>query len=158
MKVYSKKKAAAKNPFAGGSGLFGAAPVHQPVETAPVGGQKKDEEPKSMFRIAISHGQQGLAYLMMDQGYNMMHAMQDSLDEKKFQLVLTLLSKVSDDKIVQQKTSKGQSLFHILSQNAVGCKYEHLRRIYDTFKKRGVNCLETDNFNRSALHYAVISR
>ena len=53
-----------------------------------------------MFRLAISHGQQGLAYLMMDQGYNMMYAMNDALDEKKFQLVLTLLSKVSDDKIV----------------------------------------------------------
>ena len=44
---------------------------------------------------------------MMDQGYNMMYAMQDSLDEKKFQLVLTLLSKVSDNKIVQQKNAKG---------------------------------------------------
>ena len=79
---------------------------------------------------------------MMDQGYNMMYAMQDSLDEKKFQLVLTLLSKVSDNKIVQQKNAKGQNLFHILSQNAVGCNQGILKRIYDTFKKRGVDCLE----------------
>lgn len=59
---------------------------------------------------------------MMDMGYNMMRAAQDALDEKKFQLVLTLLSKVADDKIVQQKTDKGQNLFHILSQNSIGCR------------------------------------
>jgi len=37
-----------------------------------------------MFRIAIQHGQQGLAYSMLDEGYNYMQAMQDAMDEKKF--------------------------------------------------------------------------
>jgi hypothetical protein len=44
-----------------------------------------------MFRLAISQGQLGLAYLMLDQGYSLMLAMQDALDEKKFQLVITLI-------------------------------------------------------------------
>jgi ankyrin repeat protein len=33
-----------------------------------------------------------------------------------------------------------------------------LRRIYDTLKKRGVDCLAADGFGRTALHYAVASR
>lgn len=60
-----------------------------------------------MFRLAINHGQQGLAYLMLDAGYNLMLAMQDAMTEKKFQLVLTLLAKYPDDSIVQQKSSNG---------------------------------------------------
>jgi hypothetical protein len=37
-----------------------------------------------MFRLSINFGQLGLAYLLLDQGYNLMKAMQDALDEKKF--------------------------------------------------------------------------
>ena len=44
-----------------------------------------------MFRLAIRQGQLGLAYFMLDQGYSLMLAMQDALDEKKFQLVITLI-------------------------------------------------------------------
>jgi hypothetical protein len=36
-----------------------------------------------------------------------MLAMQDAMDEKKFMLVLTLLSKNPDDEIVQQTNNKG---------------------------------------------------
>ncbi len=55
----------------------------------------------SMFKAAIRAGQQGLAYLILDNGYDLMLAMQDAMDEKKFMLVLTLLSKNPDDEIVQ---------------------------------------------------------
>ena len=54
-----------------------------------------------MFKVAIRAGQQGLAYLILDKGYDLMLAMQDAMDEKKFMLVLTLLSKNPDDEIVQ---------------------------------------------------------
>lgn len=53
-----------------------------------------------MFRNAIVAGQLGLAYLMMDEGYSLMLAVQDAMDVKKFQLVLTLLAKTADDSIV----------------------------------------------------------
>ena len=52
---------------------------------------------------------------MLDNGYDLMHAMQDAMDEKKFMLVLTLLSKNPDDHVIQSKNSMGQNLFHILS-------------------------------------------
>jgi predicted nucleotidyltransferase component of viral defense system len=63
---------------------------------------------------------------MIDNGYDLMHAMQDAMDEKKFMLVLTLLSKTPDDDVVQSKNKKGQNLFHILSMNASSCAQEHL--------------------------------
>jgi len=110
-----------------------------------------------MFKLSIRGGQQGLAYLMLDNGYDLMLAMQDAMDEKKFMLVLTLLSKNPDDHVIQSKNSKGQNLFHILSQNAGSCSLEHLQRIYDALQKRGVDCKAKDNFGRTALHYAVVS-
>lgn len=110
-----------------------------------------------MFRVAIKHQQLGLAYLMLDNDYDYMHAMQDALDEQKFQLVLTLLAKNPDDEIVRRKNLKGQNLFHILCQNSRLCKPDLQRRIFGTLKKRGVDCLEKDCFARTALHYAVES-
>ncbi len=110
-----------------------------------------------MFKLAIRGGQQGLAYLMIDNGYDLMHAMQDAMDEKKFMLVLTLLSKNPDDSVIQSKNKKGQNLFHILSMNAGGCSIDHLKRIYETLSKRGVDTQAKDSFGRTALHYAVIS-
>ena len=118
---------------------------------------ENDTEGVSMFKLSIRGGQQGLAYLMLDNGYDLMLAMQDAMDEKKFMLVLTLLSKNPDDHVIQSKNSKGQNLFHILSMNASSCALEHLQRIYDALQKRGVDCRAKDNFGRTALHYAVIS-
>ena len=110
-----------------------------------------------MFKLSIRGGQQGLAYLMLDNGYDLMHAMQDAMDEKKFMLVLTLLSKNPDDHVIQSKNSKGQNLFHILSMNASSCALEHQQRIYDALQKRGVDCKAKDSFGRTALHYSIIS-
>lgn len=42
--------------------------------------------------------------------------------------------------------------------NAGSCKTEHLLRIFETLKKRGVNALQIDEMGRSALHYAVKSK
>jgi hypothetical protein len=44
-----------------------------------------------------------------------MLATQDALDDKKFNLVLTLFSKIADDRILQQKNEKQQNLMHILA-------------------------------------------
>jgi ankyrin repeat protein len=42
--------------------------------------------------------------------------------------------------------------------NAASCNNEHLKRIYDTLLKRGVDSKCKDNFGRNALHYSVISK
>jgi len=65
-----------------------------------------EKAPYSTFRVAIRAGQQGIAYLILDNGYNYMLAMQDALDEQKFQLFLTLIQKTADDAIVQKRNDK----------------------------------------------------
>jgi len=94
---------------------------------------------------------------MLDNGYDLMLAMQDAMDEKKFMLVLTLLSKNPNDEVIQQKNKKNQNLFHILAMNAASCSIDHLKRIYETFLKRRVDVKAVDNYGRNALHYAVLS-
>jgi ankyrin repeat protein len=41
--------------------------------------------------------------------------------------------------------------------NAGNCSLEHLKRIYDTLLKRGVDCKAKDSYQRTALHYSVLS-
>ena len=83
--------------------------------------------------------------------------MQDALDERKFFLVLTLLSKTADNSVVQKKNELSQNLMHILAKNSLGGKMQILKRIYDQLRKRGVNCLDVDSLGNNALHYAVES-
>jgi len=45
---------------------------------------------------------------------------------------------------------------HILAKNSNGGKFIILKRIYDELKKRGVNCLESDDLKNNSLHYAVM--
>lgn len=84
-----------------------------------------------------------------------MFAMQEALDEKKFNLVLTLLSKTADNLVVQRKNDQGQNLMHVLAKNSAGGALHILKRIYEQLRKRGVDCLEKDNSGSNALHYAV---
>lgn len=46
---------------------------------------------------------------------------------------------------------------HILAKNSSGGLMHILRRIYNSLRSRGVNCLEQDSLGNSALHYAVES-
>lgn len=59
--------------------------------------------------------------------------------------------------MVQQKNKKDQNLFHILAMNAASCPVDHLRRIFDTFLKRGVDLRAADALGSTPLHYAVLS-
>ena len=69
----------------------------------------------SMFKASIMQEWQGLAYLLIFNGYPYMLAMQDAMTQNKFQLVKTLLVKVADNSQLQQVNSEGQNLFHSLA-------------------------------------------
>ena len=88
-----------------------------------------------------------------------MLAMQDALDERKFNLFLTLISKTAEDSIVQQVNEKGQNLMHILAMNAsqAQSQVKIIERIFETLKKRGVDIKANDQTGSNALHYAVQS-
>ena len=100
------KKAVKVRAF-GGFGGFGVSSFNNNEVEVNDDDIEPETPPKSTFRIAIQGSQQGIAYLILDNGYDYMLAMQDALDENKFQLFLTLISKTADDAIVQQKNDKG---------------------------------------------------
>ena len=157
MGVRHAKKTAKKSSFPLRYNPITGMPEYEPPKTDNKENIEPVTEPKSTFRHAIRSGQQGVAYLILDNGYDYMLAMQDAMDEAKFQLVLTLLSKTSDDRIIQRKNAKGQNLLHILSQNAKLANFQVLERIYHTLKARGVDCLASDKQKNNALHFAVKS-
>ena len=82
MQVYAAKKAARQPWSFGNQGYFGGnQPAQKVSTTAPVTLIKQeDKEGVSLFKLAIRGGQQGLAYLMLDNGYDLMLAMQDAMD------------------------------------------------------------------------------
>lgn len=93
--------------------------------------------------------------MIIDSGFDYLFATQDALDDKKFNLVLTLFSKIADNRILQQKNDKDQNLMHVLALNSSGGKLKILKRIYDILKRRGVDCFGKDSFGCSPLHYSV---
>lgn len=66
-----------------------------------------------MFRTTIIKGWQGLAYMMLDLGFPITQAVQDAMDESKFQQVTNLLSKNPNNDELQKVNEEGQNLFHI---------------------------------------------
>jgi len=111
----------------------------------------------SLFRIAIHRGWQGLAYMMLDHGYNYMLAMEDAMTEGKFRLVLTLLSKISDENVVRQFNDLGQNLFHIFAIHGGHAPSDLSLRILNAFQKWGIDFKAQDSFGKMALHYAANS-
>jgi ankyrin repeat protein len=106
------------------------------------------------FYVAITSGWQGVAYMLLDNGYEYIDAMQDAISAGKFQLVLTLMGKTPDDATVQRLNAKGQNLFHLLS-----C-YPHaieswLTAIATRLSARGVSFSVRDTDGCLPLHYAA---
>jgi ankyrin repeat protein len=136
---------------------FGYQQPKQPSRKKKGGRKTVTEEPFSMFRVAIREGWQGLVYLLIEKKYDYMLGMQDALTEEKFKLVLNLLKKTPDDRIVQKTNSKNQNLLHLISMHGGGAEYEDLINIYSQFKKKGVKHHLRDTLGRTALHYAAES-
>lgn len=111
----------------------------------------------SQFRAAVMHEWQGVAYLLLFNGFDYMLAMQDAMSEHKFQLVLTLLAKVQDNSIIQQVNSKGQNLYHTLAMHGANANYELTTAIGEKLLKRKVKHDVKDQDLRMPLHYAAES-
>lgn len=79
---------------------------------------KTDEEKElgiSLYRLCVKRGYQGLIYLFVNKGYDLMMAIQDALYEGKFNYAMLLLNKSPYNEVYQKVNNKGQNLFHILS-------------------------------------------
>ena len=111
----------------------------------------------SMFKAAIIQGWQGLAYLLLFNGYPYMLAMQDAMTQGKFILVKTLLAKVPDNYELQKSNDSNQNLFHTLAQYGRQADHEITNLICEQLIDRGVNLHQLDNSDRSPLHYSVMN-
>jgi len=109
----------------------------------------------SFFRLAIQNNWMGIAYLMIDQGFDIIEAIEDAFKEKLFNLVLFLITKTSESKKLQQKLSDGKNLFHLLGK--YGNSDQGLAmQIFQELKSREVPIKEIDNEKRTAFHYAAM--
>lgn len=115
---------------------------------------KLKEGDYSMFHASIIQNFQGLAYLLIFNGYPYMLAMQDAMSQNKFQLVKTLLAKVSDSRQLQQVNSKKQNLFHTLAIFGGKAGQTYTQSISTQLKDRHVQMDALDEDSRSPLHHA----
>ncbi|CAK63631.1 unnamed protein product (macronuclear) [Paramecium tetraurelia] len=109
----------------------------------------------SYFKLAIKQGWQGLAYLLISDGYDLQRAIEDAIMEEQFKLVRTLLMKVKDDEIVQKQNKNKQNLFHIFSIKGRQCTDEISLMIADELASRQVDRNAKDDQNNTPLHYAA---
>lgn len=121
---------------------------------AVVQGDLKPGKTYSYFLSAIIYQWQGVSYLLIQQGYNIMDAIESALTEKKFQLVLTLLSKKSDKASFQSLNQKNQNLFHLFAIYGRECSEEIREKICKELLFREITLDQKDKKGRIPLHYS----
>jgi len=110
----------------------------------------------SLFTVAIRKNQQGVAYLLLQSGYDFMSAIQDAFNQEKFNFVLALLSKVEDQSILRKTNPKGQNLFHTFAIHGCSASAGLAEKIYKAFTVRGIDNTLADSEGRTPLHYAAM--
>jgi ankyrin repeat protein/predicted DNA-binding WGR domain protein len=109
----------------------------------------------SYFRACVRLNWQGAAYLLLFGGYPYSLAIQDALNEEKFDLVQTLFAKVDDASIFHNCNEDRQNLFHTLAIKGKKASDEVIESIcYQLFDYK-VNFQAADKFGRTPLHYAA---
>ena len=108
----------------------------------------------SLFRCAVKMQWQGVAYLLLTSGYDYMLALQDAMVEGKFALVLTLLSKVADDRIIQKTNEQHQNLLHIFGLYGAMAEAKLAQSIGAKLRLRGITLNAMDVSGCVPLHYA----
>ncbi|CAD8092465.1 unnamed protein product [Paramecium sonneborni] len=108
----------------------------------------------SYFKLAIKQGWQGVAYLLITDGYDLQRAIEDAMMEDQFKLVRTLLLKVKEDSVIQKCNHNNQNLFHIFAIKGRNCSQDMAILIANELSRRGIDKNPTDNLMNTPLHYA----
>ena len=74
--------------------------------------------------------------MFLDLGYPITNAVQDAMDESKFQQVTNLLQKNPNNEELQKINLEGQNLFHIFARNVPNQINETLVDIFLELKER----------------------
>ncbi|CAK85722.1 unnamed protein product (macronuclear) [Paramecium tetraurelia] len=108
----------------------------------------------SYFKLAIKQGWQGVAYLLISDGYDLQRAIEDAMMEDQFKLVRTLLLKVKDDEVIKKYNQNNQNLFHIFAIKGRNCNEDMAILIAEELSRRGVDRIANDYQMNTPLHYA----
>ena len=108
----------------------------------------------SFFALSIRKGWQGVAYLLLKNGFNLMEAIKDALNEGQFRYVLALMTKIQDETL-RQIDQKQQNLFHVFAMRGGKAPVDITEKILDGLLMRGVDYKLQDYSGRTPLHYAA---
>lgn len=111
-----------------------------------------------MFSLAIKYGWQGICYLLVEYGYSLLEAIQDSMMANQFNLVRSLLYKNQQNQQIQQFNDKQQNLFHVLAMKGKQCEAAIADQLYQDLKSRGISIVAKDCYGKTAIHYAAESQ
>ena len=109
----------------------------------------------SYFRACVRLNWQGAAYLLLFAGYPYSLAMQDALNEEKFNLFLTLFAKVDDTSVFHEKNLEDQNLFHTLAIKGRKAQEEVTKNICEQLLDYKVDFNAVDKYGKTPLHYAA---
>ncbi|CAD8137177.1 unnamed protein product [Paramecium octaurelia] len=109
----------------------------------------------SYFSQAIKFGWQGVAYLLISDGYEFVKAIQDAINANQFQLVLTLLMKVKNITDVQRLDEKGQNLFHLFAKYSSSVNFDLKQEIIEEFEAKQISPYLQDINLKTPFHYAA---
>lgn len=151
-RVVRKKKA-----YRGG-GLFGNSYNNQydndDLEEDELDFTQMAEEVTS-FMIAIRRNWQGIAFLMLEYGFDLAIAILDCFNAKKFNYVYTLLLKKSDSGLYQMKNNKDQNISHLFSKYSGQIHDKDLfDKIYSKIKAKNIDFSLVDSYGKNCLHYS----
>ncbi len=94
-------------------------------------------------------------YLLLQKGVSIVQAIEDALENHKFQLAYTLLHKVGSRNI-EIPNEKGQNLMHILGMNSHECADLSLvSKIFRSLSQSKIELFRKDSLGRYAFHYAL---
>ncbi|KAM3134056.1 hypothetical protein pb186bvf_013782, partial [Paramecium bursaria] len=120
----------------------------------PVAGNIKPDK-FTFFKLAITHGWQNIAYLLIQSGSDLFTAFEDSLKSQQFELVKRLLSKVTEKQVRDKTNNLGQNLFHLFAQFAQSAERHIYDQILAQLERKLIPFNTQDNSKRTPLHYAA---
>ena len=115
----------------------------------------------SLFKYCIEKNKQDIIFYVLNQGYDIFSALQESIECKKFNFSIALTERINETNIkkLQGKNSKGQNLIHILCKNKeISEEKNSIKKLYDILiNKIKINNNEYDNNGHTPLYYACLN-
>ena len=112
------------------------------------------EKSVELFRICIRNNFQALPHVFIARGYDLMKAVEDCFNEKKFKLAIKLLNRSPYNETYQTLNNEGLNLFHILSKIVINNSLE-LSEILNILYSKEIPLDLQDIYGNTPLHYAA---